>query len=136
MHLTRNTLTALAALTLAALPVTASAHDGDHPFKSCAQAYDNGYSGLGSGDDHYGPELDPDGDGIACDEPPAGFIPRDHTEVGGDTTPVAETTTAARSDDLADEDSGLTTYVTTGVAAVVLAGGIVLIASRMRRNRT
>ncbi|XMA36980.1 excalibur calcium-binding domain-containing protein [Streptomyces albogriseolus] len=87
MHLTRNTLTALAALTLAALPVTASAHDGDHPFKSCAQAYDNGYSRLGSGDDHYGPELDPDGDGIACDEPPAGFIPRDHTEVGGDTTP-------------------------------------------------
>ncbi|CAM5447229.1 hypothetical protein SALBM217S_09526 [Streptomyces griseoloalbus] len=75
MHLTRYFLTTLAALTLAALPATASAHDGNHPFKTCAEAYDNGYAKISSGDDHYGPALDPDGDGVACDEPPAGFIP-------------------------------------------------------------
>ncbi|CAM5492137.1 hypothetical protein SALBM217S_05074 [Streptomyces griseoloalbus] len=87
MHLTRYFLTTLAALTLAALPATASAHDGNHPFKTCAEAYDNGYAKISSGDDHYGPALDPDGDGVACDEPPAGFIPRDDTEVDGATTP-------------------------------------------------
>ncbi|GAA2914855.1 excalibur calcium-binding domain-containing protein [Streptomyces erythrogriseus] len=134
MHLTRNTLTALAALTLAALPATASAHDGDHPFKTCAEAYDNGWSRISSGDDHYGPALDPDGDGIACDEPPAGFIPRDDTAVDdGNTTPVADTTQAATSDDSGSDDD-LTTYVTIGVASVVLAGGAVLLASRRRRD--
>ncbi|WP_225628125.1 excalibur calcium-binding domain-containing protein [Streptomyces werraensis] len=134
MRLTRTTLTALAALALAVLPATASAHDGDHPFKSCSEAYENGWSRISSGDDHYGPALDPDGDGIACDEPPAGFIPRDDTSVDdGITTPVADTTQAATSDD-AGSDDPLTTYVTIGVAAVVLAGGAVLIVSRVRRG--
>ncbi|ALV50073.1 excalibur calcium-binding domain-containing protein [Streptomyces althioticus] len=135
MHLTRNTLTALAALTLAVVPATASAHDGDHPFKSCQEAYDNGWSRISGGDDHYGPALDPDGDGIACDEPPAGFIPRDDTAVDdGNTTPVADTTQAATSGESAGSDDDLTTYVTIGVAAVVLAGGTVLLASRLRRG--
>ncbi|MGA5124599.1 excalibur calcium-binding domain-containing protein [Streptomyces pseudogriseolus] len=132
MHLTRILLTTLAALTLAALPATASAHDGNHPFKTCAEAYDNGYAKISSGDDHYGPPLDPDGDGVACDEPPAGFIPRDDTEVDGATTPVADTTPAATSD-AAGSDDGLTTYVIIGVSAVVLVGGAALVASRRRR---
>ncbi|WP_225655107.1 excalibur calcium-binding domain-containing protein [Streptomyces pseudogriseolus] len=131
MHLTQIFLTTLAALTLAALPATASAHDGDHPFKTCAEAYDNGYAKISSGDDHYGPALDPDGDGVACDEPPAGFIPRDDTEVDGATTPVADTTPAATSD-AAGSDDDLTTYVIIGVSAVVLVGGAVLVASRRR----
>ncbi|CAL9307854.1 excalibur calcium-binding domain-containing protein [Streptomyces sp. SudanB66_2053] len=130
MHLTRILLTTLAALTLAALPATASAHDGNHPFKTCAEAYDNGYAKISSGDDHYGPALDPDGDGVACDQPPAGFIPRDDTEVDGATTPVADTTPAATSD--AGSDDGLTTYVIIGVSAVVLVGGAALVASRRR----
>ncbi|MET8895921.1 excalibur calcium-binding domain-containing protein [Streptomyces albogriseolus] len=134
MRLTRHTLTALAALTLAALPATASAHDGDHPFKSCSEAYDSGYARISSGDDHYGPALDPDGDGVACDEPPAGFIPRDDTAIDdGNTTPVADATQAATSDD-AGSDDDLSTYVTIGVSAVVLAGGTLLIASRLRRD--
>ncbi|MGA5286333.1 excalibur calcium-binding domain-containing protein [Streptomyces pseudogriseolus] len=131
MHLTRILLTTLAALTLAALPATASAHDGNHPFKTCAEAYDNGYAKISSGDDHYGPALDPDGDGVACDEPPAGFIPRDDTEVDGATTPVADTTPAATSDATGSDD-GLTTYVIIGVSAVVLVGGAALVASRRR----
>ncbi|MEV7014370.1 excalibur calcium-binding domain-containing protein [Streptomyces sp. NPDC093991] len=135
MHLTRHTLTLLAALALAALPATASAHDGDHPFTSCSEAYDNGYARISSGDDHYGPGLDPDGDGIACDEPPASFVPRDDTEVDGNTTPVADTTQAATSDRSAGPDDDVTTYVTMGVGAVVLAGGTVLLASRLRRGR-
>ncbi|MFF8583095.1 excalibur calcium-binding domain-containing protein [Streptomyces althioticus] len=135
MRLTRHTLTALAALTLAALPATASAHDGDHPFATCSEAYENGYAKISSGDDHYGPALDPDGDGTACDEPPAGFIPRDDTAVDdGNTTPVAGTTQAAATSDDSGSDDDLTTYVTIGVAAVVLAGGTVLLASRLRRD--
>ncbi|MFZ4154132.1 excalibur calcium-binding domain-containing protein [Streptomyces pseudogriseolus] len=131
MHVTRIVLTTLTALTLAALPATASAHDGNHPFKTCAEAYDNGYAKISSGDDHYGPALDPDGDGVACDEPPAGFIPRDDTEVDGATTPVADTTPAATSD-ASGSDDDLTTYVVIGVSAVVLVGGAVLVVSRRR----
>ncbi|MEU5461476.1 excalibur calcium-binding domain-containing protein [Streptomyces althioticus] len=133
MHLIRHTLTAVAALTLAALPATASAHDGNHPFTTCSEAYENGYAKISSGDDHYGPDLDPDGDGIACDEPPTGFIPRDDTAVDGGTTPAAGATQAATKVD-AGSDDDLTTYVTVGVAAVVLAGGTVLIVSRLRRG--
>ncbi|MER7488409.1 excalibur calcium-binding domain-containing protein [Streptomyces sp. NPDC126497] len=134
MHPMRSFTTVLAALALAALPATAVAHDGDHPFTSCSEAYGNGYSGISSGDDHYDPQLDPDGDGVACDEPPADFTPRDHTEIGGDPTPTADTGTTARGDDLAETGNDVTTYLTIGVCAVVLAGGALLLVSRLRRN--
>ncbi|MFE7892266.1 LAETG motif-containing sortase-dependent surface protein [Streptomyces sp. NPDC057412] len=67
----------VAALALAALPATAVAHDGNHPFTNCAEAYASGYSDIPRGDRHYGSHLDRDGDGLGCDSPPAGFVPAD-----------------------------------------------------------
>ena len=73
----------LAALALAAVPATAEAHDGSHPFKNCTEEYDNGYSDIAKGDDHYGKHLDRDDDGIGCDQPPADFKPHeDDVEAG------------------------------------------------------
>ncbi|MGC3003466.1 excalibur calcium-binding domain-containing protein, partial [Streptomyces sp. G35A] len=73
---------ALAALALAAVPATAVAHDGDHPFKNCTEAYANGYASIPEGDDHYGRHLDRDGDGIGCDRPPADFEPAGDQDTG------------------------------------------------------
>lgn len=136
MHSIRSFATVLAALALAALPVTAVAHDGDHPFVSCSDAYENGYSSISSGDDHYGPQLDADGDGVACDEPPADFTPRDNTEIG-DTTAVTDTgPTAQADDDLAETGDDTTSYLTVigGSLAVIAAGGALLIALLRRSN--
>ncbi|MFD5494730.1 excalibur calcium-binding domain-containing protein, partial [Streptomyces sp. NPDC127091] len=66
----------VAALALAALPLTtATAHEGSHPFKNCTEAYDAGYKNIEVGDEHYGKHLDRDGDGVGCDQAPAGFVP-------------------------------------------------------------
>ncbi|MFI8091788.1 excalibur calcium-binding domain-containing protein [Streptomyces sp. NPDC086080] len=140
MHPIRSFATVLAALAVAALPTAAMAHDGDHPFASCSDAYANGYSSISGGDDHYGPHLDDDGDGIACDQPPADFTPRDITEIGDDTTAVTDTSTAAQDDDLAEtgagkSDSDNNTYlVVIGVSVVVIAGGTALVIALARRS--
>ncbi|MEU2897726.1 LAETG motif-containing sortase-dependent surface protein [Streptomyces sp. NPDC088106] len=125
----------LAALALAAVPATAVAHDGNHPFKNCTEAYDNGYSNIAKGDDHYGKHLDRDNDGVGCDQPPAGFTP--HEETAGDTGTEAEDTGAKERSgtDLAETGgSDATPYIAAGGAAVVLLGGGVMIAARKRRE--
>src|SRR5688500_15006639 len=78
----RPAAVAVAALALAALPATAVAHDGNHPFKNCTEAYENGYKNILEGDEHYGDHLDRDKDGIGCDKPPAGFVPAEDTNTG------------------------------------------------------
>ncbi|MBT3151234.1 excalibur calcium-binding domain-containing protein [Streptomyces sp. CHD11] len=125
----------LAALALAAVPATAVAHDGNHPFKNCTEAYDNGYSNIAKGDDHYGKHLDRDNDGVGCDQPPAGFEPRE--ESAGDTGTEAEDTGTEEQTgtDLAETGGSDTTpYIAAGGAAVVLLGGGVMIAARRRRD--
>lgn len=129
---------AVAALALAALPATAAAHDGDHPFENCAEAYANGYSDIPANDEHYGSHLDRDGDGIGCDNPPAGFVPADDEEsAGGAATPADDTSDAASGQNDTDlaatggDDS--TPYLAAGGAAALLAGGGVLLAVRRRR---
>ncbi len=126
----------LAALALAAVPATAVAHDGNHPFKNCADAYENGYSNITKGDDHYGKHLDRDNDGIGCDQPPAGFTP--HEETGGDTAAQEKTGGEEQSGggtDLAETGGSNTTpYIAAGGAAVVLLGGGLMIAARKRRE--
>ncbi|GGX25575.1 hypothetical protein GCM10010297_53500 [Streptomyces malachitofuscus] len=127
----------LAALALAAVPATAVAHDGNHPFKNCTDAYENGYSNITKGDDHYGEHLDRDKDGVGCDRPPAGFTP--HEETGADTGEEAEKSGGEEQGgggtDLAETGgSDSTPYIAAGGAAVVLLGGGLMIAARKRRE--
>ncbi|MFJ3982780.1 excalibur calcium-binding domain-containing protein [Streptomyces fungicidicus] len=123
----------LAALALAAVPATAVAHDGGHPFKNCTEAYENGYANISRGDDHYGKHLDRDGDGVGCDRPPADFTPHeDGTEAGSTGSDGKE---QGGGTDLAETGgSDATPYIAAGGAAVVLLGGGVMIAARRRRD--
>ncbi|MFF5478173.1 LAETG motif-containing sortase-dependent surface protein [Streptomyces sp. NPDC012935] len=129
----------VAALALAALPATAAAHDGDHPFENCTEAYANGYSDIPKGDKHYGTHLDRDGDGLGCDSPPSDFVPADDAESEGGAAPSADDTsdeaTGQDGTDLAatgGDDS--TPYLAAGGAAALLAGGGVLVAVRRLRR--
>ncbi|MBC2906410.1 excalibur calcium-binding domain-containing protein [Streptomyces cupreus] len=123
-HFRTSTALAVAALALAVAPGTAQAHEGDHPFANCAEAYDNGYANISASDEHYGKHLDRDGDGIGCDQPPADFEP-------------AEGTTEDTTDDTdlaATGGNSTTPYLAGGGAVVLLAGGGVLMAVRRRRT--
>lgn len=112
------------ALALGAVPVTAVAHDGSHPFSNCTEAYDNGHANIPEGDEHYGKHLDRDGDGIGCDQPPSGFQP-----AGDDNAAAREGT------DLAETGGDSTTlYLAGGGAAVLLTGGAVLYMATRRRS--
>ncbi|MGW5212358.1 excalibur calcium-binding domain-containing protein [Streptomyces sp. NPDC004051] len=140
----------VAALALAALPLTtATAHEGNHPFENCTEAYDAGYKNIEVGDEHYGKHLDRDGDGVGCDRAPAGFVPADDRDSGSDdgaTGSDAGSGSGSGSDDkgTAEKSGGTdlaetggnsaTPYLAAGGAAVVLAGGGVLFASRRRRS--
>lgn len=129
--------TALTALSLAVVPATAAvAHDGNHPFKNCSEAYANGYESIAQGDDHYGEHLDGDGDGVACDQPPADFTPHDNENIdtGTGTEDSGSDSVKQDSTDLAETGGSNTTlYLAAGGAAVLLAGGVTL-AARRRRN--
>ncbi|PSM43386.1 hypothetical protein C6Y14_11250 [Streptomyces dioscori] len=137
---------AVAALALAAVSVTtAEAHDGLHPFKNCTEAYENGYSNIVKGDDHYGEHLDRDKDGIGCDQPPSDFVPasdqgkdtdgKSTDDKGAQDATGEGTGTGRQNTDLAETGgSGATPYIAAGGAAVLLAGGGVLFALRRRRH--
>ncbi|GAA4806056.1 excalibur calcium-binding domain-containing protein [Streptomyces ziwulingensis] len=122
---------AIIALVLAALPATALAHDGGHPFENCAEAYEAGYANIQKGDEHYGAHLDRDGDGVGCDNPPADFVPADDEEAGVG----SDSGSAPRDTDLAATGGGdATPYLAAGAGAVVLAGGGLLLAANKRRG--
>ncbi|WCD96689.1 excalibur calcium-binding domain-containing protein [Streptomyces sp. HUAS 31] len=131
----------VAALALAALPSTAAAHDGAHPFENCAEAYANGYSDIPASDEHYASRLDRDGDGLGCDNPPAGFVP---VGEGSAEEGVAEEGTASGEAADGEKQDGTdlaatggddsTPYLAAGGAAL-LAGGGVLLALRRRASR-
>ncbi|MFI9796325.1 LAETG motif-containing sortase-dependent surface protein [Streptomyces sp. NPDC052302] len=137
----------VAALALAALPATAVAHDGNHPFTNCSEAYASGYSDIPRGDRHYGSHLDRDGDGLGCDSPPAGFVPADDKKPDdkkSDDTASDDTQTGvgtAADDggrdgtDLAETGgSDSTPYIAAGGLVAVLAGGTVMLAVQRRRT--
>ncbi|MFC8423203.1 LAETG motif-containing sortase-dependent surface protein [Streptomyces sp. NPDC057236] len=140
MHPFRTSAAAvLAALALAAVPATAEAHDGDHPFKNCTEAYKNGYESIPEGDDHYGKHLDRDDDGIGCDQPPADFKPHEDGVEAEEGTEAENTGSDGEEQgggtDLAETGGGnATPYIAAGGAAVVLLGGGVMIAARRRRD--
>lgn len=116
----------VAALALAVLPGAASAHDGDHPFANCAEAYAAGYANLPRGDEHYGSHLDRDGDGIGCDQPPADFKPHDDEVTAGDP--------GEQHRDLAETGGGDTAVYLAAVGSTVLLTGGALVASARRRR--
>ena len=119
----------VAALALAVLPGAASAHDGDHPFANCTEAYAAGYANLPRGDEHYGSHLDRDGDGIGCDKPPANF--RAHDDI------VAAEDPGSQHRDLAETGGGGDTAVyLAAVGSTVLLTGGALVASARRRRAT
>ncbi|MGY0067174.1 LAETG motif-containing sortase-dependent surface protein [Streptomyces sp. QTS137] len=134
----------VAALALATLPVTtATAHEG--VFKNCPEAYAAGYANIPASSEHYGKHLDRDGDGIGCDNPPAGFVPAADEEKDKDTGSDDGTTKTGSGEkgatekgsgtDLAETGgNSATPYIAAGGAAVVLAGGGVLLAARRRRS--
>ncbi|MFF0103792.1 LAETG motif-containing sortase-dependent surface protein [Streptomyces hirsutus] len=140
----------VAALALATLPVTtAVAHEG--VFKNCTEAYNAGYSHIKAGSEHYGKHLDRDGDGIGCDNAPAGFVPAadkgkdkdtatdagsdDGTTETGSGSGEKDSTEKGSGTDLAETGgNGATPYIAAGGAAVVLTGGGVLLAARRRRS--
>ncbi|MFD8166014.1 excalibur calcium-binding domain-containing protein [Streptomyces cellulosae] len=129
----------LAAVALAALPATAVAHNGSHPFENCTEAYDNGYSNIPKGDRHYGEHLDRDKDGIGCDQPPSDFVPHDEGDDGAGAGTGAGAGGAKEEKgggtDLAETGGSDTTpYIAAAGGAVVLLGGGLMIAARKRRE--
>ncbi|MFD8046650.1 excalibur calcium-binding domain-containing protein [Streptomyces chartreusis] len=126
----------VAALALAALPSTAAAHDGAHPFENCAEAYANGYSDIPASDEHYGSRLDRDGDGLGCDNPPADFVPVGErpAEEGAAEEGTATGEKQNGTDLAATGGDDSTPYLAAGGAAL-LAGGGVLLALRRRASR-
>ncbi|MCP8708316.1 excalibur calcium-binding domain-containing protein [Streptomyces sp. AC04842] len=126
-----------AAVALAAVPATAVAHNGSHPFENCTEAYDNGYSNIPEGDEHYGEHLDRDKDGIGCDQPPSDFVPRDESDddagAGAGDGGAKEENDGGT--DLAETGGSDTTpYIAAAGGAVVLLGGGLMIAARKRRE--
>ncbi|MFC9115525.1 LAETG motif-containing sortase-dependent surface protein [Streptomyces sp. NPDC057092] len=131
----------LTAVALAAVPATAVAHDGNHPFENCTDAYDNGYSDIPKSDtEHYGTHLDRDNDGVGCDQPPSDFVPRDESDDDGAGAGAGAEDSGAEKEngggtDLAETGGSDTTpYLAAGGAAVVLLGGGLMIAARRRRD--
>ncbi|MEU3158066.1 excalibur calcium-binding domain-containing protein [Streptomyces griseoincarnatus] len=127
----------LAAVALAAVPATAVAHDGSHPFENCTEAYDNGYSNIAKGDEHYGKHLDRDNDGVGCDQPPSDFVPRDESDddAGAGAGAGGAKEESGGGTDLAETGGSDTTpYIAAGGGAVVLLGGGLMIAARKRRE--
>ncbi|GHB24253.1 hypothetical protein GCM10010306_016840 [Streptomyces umbrinus] len=128
---------AVAALALTALSATtAQAHDGNHPFKNCTEAYENGFSDIPRSDtEHYADDLDRDQDGIGCDQPPSDFVPAEDQGAGDEGTEDTASDNGEKNTDLAETGgSGATAYVAGGGAVVLLAGGGMLLAARKRRD--
>ncbi|GLW45789.1 hypothetical protein Stsp02_14510 [Streptomyces sp. NBRC 14336] len=121
-HVRTSTALAVAALALTLSSGAAVAHDGDHPFANCPEAYENGYANITADDEHYGGHLDRDNDGIGCDQPPADF------------EPAADAAEDDSTDLAATGGNSTTPYLAGGGAAVLLAGGGVLLAVRRRRG--
>ncbi|WP_439812294.1 LAETG motif-containing sortase-dependent surface protein [Streptomyces sp. P9-2] len=126
-----------AAVALAAVPATAVAHNGSHPFENCTEAYDNGYSNIPEGDEHYGEHLDRDKDGIGCNQPPSDFVPRDESDddAGAGAGDGGAKEEGDGGTDLAETGGSDTTpYIAAAGGAVVLLGGGLMIAARKRRE--
>ncbi len=117
------------------LAAPAYAHGGHTPFANCGEAYANGHASIPASSPHYRPALDRDGDGIGCDNPPAGFVPASEESAPAGAKPSASPSVSVSP--APSEESGLaetggssaTPYVVAG-AAVLLIGGVLLLLRR------
>ncbi|MER6180910.1 excalibur calcium-binding domain-containing protein [Streptomyces sp. NPDC001652] len=117
----------VAALALAVLPSAARAHDGDHPFANCTEAYENGYANIPESDEHYGTHLDRDGDGIGCDSPPADFTPAEDQEADA---------AAPKDTDLAETggDDNTPYFAAAGMSVMLAGAGVLVVVNRRRAD--
>ncbi len=101
-------------------------------FDNCTEAYNAGVANIPKTSPLYGPHLDRDGDGIGCDNPPAGFTPR---PTPGKPTPTTAASVGAKPQDGAalpqtgPGDAGLIG------AALLAAGAAAVLLIRRRRTR-
>lgn len=97
-------------------------------FSNCTKAYEAGYSNIKEGSPQYAKHLDRDNDGIACDNPPAGFKPREQGE-----PQQTQSSTAVPSDAGELPKTGPAAEI--GVAgALTLIAGVVAVAMHRRRR--
>jgi hypothetical protein len=61
-------------------------------YGNCTQAYADGVANIPRTSPSYAKHLDRDGDGVGCDKPPAGFVPRLATAPHAPRTTSATTT--------------------------------------------
>ncbi|GAA4680178.1 excalibur calcium-binding domain-containing protein [Streptomyces chumphonensis] len=143
MKLKNSLGVAAGAVVLAVLPTTAQAHDGNHPFTNCTEAYESGHANIPRGDEHYGSHLDRDRDGIGCDQPPSGFVPVEEQVVVEDTTEPTSAPEEPTGGEGAEDATELaetggdddTPYLVGGGAAVLLAGaGLVALGRRRAKG--
>lgn len=87
-------------------------------FDNCTEAYAAGYSNIPKTSPFYAGKLDRDNDGIACDNPPAGFVPHQATSTGTTVDRLPQTGPGE-----------------VGVGALLLAVGVTAVVL-MRRRRT
>jgi LPXTG-motif cell wall-anchored protein len=98
-------------------------------YPNCDAAYAAGYSNIPKSSPNYSAKLDRDKDGIACDNPPAGFVARKETETS---TGTKVENGAGTGDRLPQTGPG----EVTAIGAIVLAmGAVVVMAFRRRRTR-
>ncbi len=101
------------------------------PFKNCTEAYEAGYSNIPKGSPHYAAKLDRDKDGVACDNPPAGFKPRTEATAPPKKTTASVETGKGTGSQLPKTGAG----EVIGVGALLVLLGVVLVLVMRRRNR-
>lgn len=121
---------ALAAVTgLSALSAT-PAFAMTTPYATCGEAEADGVYNIPAGDPRYAPNLDRDGDGIACDGPggtPSKPVPT--TEPTPSPSPSPSPTNTGMPMPKGGVDAGVATEKGTDLGSVALAGGFLLAAA-------
>lgn len=137
MKIVHGVTISAAALAFIALP--SGAAYASSPFANCAEAYEAGYANIPASHPYYSKALDRDGDGVACDNPPADFTPAPSASPTPKPTPSATSdVTAIPSTDgeLAETGTSTHTPLLFGAgAALGVSGGLIVLGLR-RRNRS
>ncbi len=107
-------------------------------FDNCSQAYAAGRANIPKTDPAYAKKLDRDNDGVACDQPPAGFKPAGEQSSGDKSGSQAGTSTSTktqREDQLPQTGPAMDLGI---AGAVILTAGLIatMIARRRRMKFT
>jgi LPXTG-motif cell wall-anchored protein len=99
-------------------------------FDNCTEAYQAGRKNIPQGDPDYAKKLDRDNDGVACDNPPAGFKPAPATQTG---TGTQVETGAGKGNQL--PKTGPAAELGGAGAALLVVGLVAAVIARRRRAR-